>query len=575
MTQIQDMPIQRLPDHVINQIAAGEVVERPSHLLKELVENSLDAGANEIEVDFAEGGRRVRVRDNGTGMSAAQARLSVARHATSKIRTTDDLWQLSSYGFRGEALASIASVSQFTLQTKADTESGLELRLQFGEPQIEKAYAGSVGTTVLVEDLFANVPARLKFLKSEGAENSSLKNMMKALALANPGVSFRVLQDGRLWNYWPATDDILDRVKAVLERPQFFFGQNRLGPYSTQVVVAPPQDVAFQNKHIWVFVNGRFVQDRNIQFAVTEAYRSFLMHGEYPIAAVFVMSPATDIDVNVHPTKSQVKFKDGQLVFRLVQKAVRDVLEAGPWVSALTTPAPPLMPPQLAFVSPQSSTVTAPQVTPSSAVAPAPMVTNLVATTSGWRHLPLLGQIHQTYIVLENKDGLLLLDQHAAHERVLFERLFHQWQDSTIEVQNLLVPLILDVGVGAVESLKPYLDGLAKLGLDLSEIGPGSLAVRSLPALLREDSLMHALQKILNQIEQVGPGFILESAVADVLATMACHSAVRAGQTLEREEIDGLLAQLDEYKTSTFCPHGRPVFLQLSLPEIERRFGRA
>ena len=326
------MRIQKLSDDVVNQIAAGEVVERPSHMVKELVENSIDAGATELTIDLNEGGRYVRISDNGSGMIAEDLELAVQRHATSKISKTDDIWNVDSFGFRGEALASIAAVSKMKILSRTANSKGSELDIDFGKIGKVKSAAGEVGTTITIDQLFKNVPARMKFLKSDPAEMTQIKNSMKALAMAHPHVSFRVRQKDKLVFFWPGTESLKERVEMVLEQEKLHETAIELGRFKMRAIVSSPNNVVRQGRQIWIFVRGRHVQDRNLQHAVLEAYRGLLMHGEYPISAVFVECPPTEVDVNIHPTKSQVKFRDRQSAFRIVHRGIREILEKAPWV---------------------------------------------------------------------------------------------------------------------------------------------------------------------------------------------------------------------------------------------------
>ncbi|MGZ5280092.1 MAG: DNA mismatch repair endonuclease MutL, partial [Pseudobdellovibrionaceae bacterium] len=324
--------IQILSNDVIDQIAAGEVVERPAHLVKELVENSLDAGATKISVEFAMGGRYTKITDDGSGIDSKELARALDRHATSKIQLSEDLWRLKSFGFRGEALASIASVSKLTLISKTSgQETAARVISEFGKVGSVDAIGGSFGTSITTENLFENVPARLKFMKSAAAESSRIKITLKALALSHPSVEFRITQDGELVSFWPGCESRLERAKQILG-VNLFEGQAERGNVRAYAVFADPKTVQKTAKDIWFFAQNRWIQDRSLQAAVMEAYRHLLMHGEYPIAAVWVETNPEDIDVNIHPTKSQVKFADPSLAFRAVQASIRDNLEKAPWI---------------------------------------------------------------------------------------------------------------------------------------------------------------------------------------------------------------------------------------------------
>ncbi|WP_374032627.1 DNA mismatch repair endonuclease MutL [Bdellovibrio bacteriovorus] len=333
------MSIQILSPEVVDQIAAGEVVERPAHLVKELVENSIDAGATRVHVEFYDGGRIVKVIDNGKGMSPEDLPKSLERFATSKISKTDDLWSLRTFGFRGEALASIASVSKLTLTSRrAGDEQAHQLISEYGKKKDIDKVGGSQGTTILIENLFDNTPARLKFLKSDSAENSAIKTTLKAMALSHFDVEFRIQENGKLVAFWPACKNRKDRVEQILEIKPLFEGEASRENVKAYAVFADPHNVAKTSKNIWLFAQNRWIQDRSLQAAVNEAYRSLLMHGEYPIAAVWVEVDPDCVDVNIHPTKSQVKFQDPSLAFRAVAAALRGTLEQAPWIKRSDVP---------------------------------------------------------------------------------------------------------------------------------------------------------------------------------------------------------------------------------------------
>jgi DNA mismatch repair protein MutL len=327
------MTIHKLPVHVINQIAAGEVVERPAHMVKELVENSLDAGATEIEVAFDHGGRTVEITDNGSGISVDDLPLVFSRHATSKISGPDDLWKLQTFGFRGEALASISAVSSVRLISKIETQNAYRLDVNFGEILEPLEVSGQQGTRLVIESLFENVPARLKFLKSETAEASQIKNVLKSLAIAHPLVTFRLKQKNKLIEVWQKQTNALDRIRDLLGVDEIYSETLLDQGYRAEVYFASPHHVSKTSRQMWFFVNHRSIQDRTLQAASMDAFQGLLMHGEFPLCVVFVDIPEGLVDVNIHPTKSQVKFQDNSFVFRLVRRALRNGLERAPWLS--------------------------------------------------------------------------------------------------------------------------------------------------------------------------------------------------------------------------------------------------
>jgi DNA mismatch repair protein MutL len=573
------MQIEKLPNELIDQIAAGEVVERPAHLVKELVENSLDAGATEISVEFSQGGRWVKVSDNGSGIEQDQLVKALDRHATSKIKISEDLWKLSSFGFRGEALASISAVSKLTLISKTkNAEKAARVLAEFGNKSAVETVGGSEGTVILMEELFSNVPARLKFLKSAAAEHARIKTAVKALALSNPQCSFRLVQDNELLSLWPACENKLARAEQIFGIKNLMEGRAVRGDVSAYAIFADPKTVQKTARDLWFFAQGRWIQDRSLQAAVMEAYRHLLMHGEYPIAAVWVETNPENIDVNIHPTKSQVKFADASLAFRAVQASVRDVLESAPWI-------PKSMPqtfsaPEMVSESFQSSEFTRTQFamkdvqkTYEAAKAAAPMPMS-ETKNSYWSQFQVLAQANLTYIVTQGSDGLMFVDQHAAHERVLFEKLMQAWRGGKIDVQDFLFPLAIDLSAEKVEALVKEAEAIAKLGITLEAMGPETIGVKSAPAILRESALTHVLEKMSAELVEQGGSHRLDRKIGDLVATMACHSAVRAGQALSTDEMQALLVSMDEFPQSGFCPHGRPVSVDYPFYRLEKDFGR-
>lgn len=598
------MHIKKLSDEVINQIAAGEVLERPAHLVKELVENSLDAGATEIEVDYAQGGRFVRIKDNGQGMGIEDLKLCLERHATSKIQDSSDLWTINSYGFRGEALASVAAVSRVKIKSQRQGEdAGAFIESEFGKISKPKPIGGEAGTEVLVSELFENVPARLKFLKSDSAEHLQIKNIIKSMAMVSPKVKFRVKQDGQLIYYWPE-DTLRNRVQLVLEQPEMFENRSEVEAYRAHVIACSPNEVSGQSRNIWIFVNGRPVQDRSLQMAVIESYRQLLMHKEYPIAAVFLTCDPNELDVNVHPTKSQVKFRQPSLAFKAVHRALREMLEQAPWVKNLIPKQPRSISQEnssssevqqgyssteknrdyMSFQEPQmertqySVRESVGNYAPTSGIVEKVEIQSWVGSlkeASGyWSRLHVIGQANLTYIVAQTDQSVLFVDQHAAHERVVFERLMKSYKDKSLDVQSFLIPISFDIEESHLDGLEKYFDELKGMGLEMDRIGPQSLAVRSAPSFLKEKGIEKSIQKMAVEVAESGGSFALEKEIAEVFATMACHSVVRAGQSMSIAQMRELLAQMDEFPLSSFCPHGRPVYVEYKFSELEKDFGR-
>ena len=623
--------IQLLSSEVVDQIAAGEVVDRPAHLVKELVENALDAGATSIEIEFDQGGRRVRVTDDGAGIASDELKLALSRHATSKIHGADDLWQLSTFGFRGEALASIAAVSRLTLISRRRDSTAHQIISEFGKLRGPEPVGGNPGTTVLVEELFANVPARLKFMKSEAGESAQIRATLKALALANEGVEFRIRSKGKIENIWPKASGILERANQVLGASKLFETALEYEGFRAHVVYASPHEVTGNARGILVFVQKRWVQDRGLQAAVIDAYRGLLMHGEFPIAVVRLEAPQAEVDVNIHPTKSQIKFRDSQPAFRAVNRALRQGLETAPWLGAEerkaeATPTEstsasrrsvaeltraydgPSLQSESAmtlekapehsigrFEAPEFSSVNfrkpvdlaafdtnsgsrerVADAVESYAQSRVPRVdaNQPIDSLGAWSRLQVIGQAHLTYILAQDEGRLVLIDQHAAHERVAYERLMRAWKGGQIEVQSFLLPLTIELEADGAEAVMRVADELDTLGVVVDQSGPLTVAVRAKPAIIGDRALEQALQGLAREIVERGGSFQLEKKISDLCATMACHSVVRAGQALSLEQMRRLLEQMDEFPLSSFCPHGRPVSIEFPFSRLERDFGR-
>lgn len=613
--------IKILSPEVIDQISAGEVVERPAHLVKELVENSLDAGATDIEVEIDNGGRQVLVRDNGKGMDRQDLVQCLARHATSKIQVADDLWALSTYGFRGEALASISAVSELSLVSRpTGAAMAQELKCHFGKIADPVEVGGKLGTSVSVDNLFGNTPARLKFLKSDTAEVTQIRLVLKAMALSTHRVSFRIRVKGKLLHFWPESSSLQERAEQVLESKSLFYAEGSEQGIQVKVTFSAPHQVVANNRQIWIFVRGRWVTDRGLMAAVMESYRNLLMHGEYPIVALWVDLPPDEVDVNIHPTKSQVKFLDNSRVFRAVLHVLRSALARSPWLEEILKDqrvreahlAPSssfsfsdqelvrtqysdrenwvrgeqtlqVKEPDHQWIRPETNSfletrpLSAPERVAFSVMDPpseqlSPIKEQMAAAQ--WSSLQILGQARLTYIISQSSESLFLIDQHAAHERVLFETLMNSWNTGRKEVQNFLLPLNLGIEADHLEAIMTRAPDLEKLGIGVEQSGPESLAVNSCPVILNEAGVEKALRWLGEDLVSKGSSFAFDKIVGNFFATMACHSAIRAGQVLSIGEMKNLLKQMDEFPLSSFCPHGRPVFVDYSFRKIEKEFGR-
>ena len=616
--------IKKLPQNIINQIAAGEVVERPANMVKELVENALDSGADKVEIHFSAGGRFVHVKDNGCGIQSKELDLALSPHSTSKLASIEDLWNIHSYGFRGEALASIAEVSNLTLISKPSSQDQANrLKSAFGKKQQPEKIGAMNGTTVIVEDLFKNIPARMKFLKSEASETNLIKSTLKALALFKPQVEFRILHNNKLLFYWPKIDNQEYRVQAVLGLKHTSHTKTKYMNTHVEAVLCAPNETLSTRRMMWFFVNNRWVEDSTLYSAVMSAYRGLLMHGEYPIVALNINCPSEDLDVNVHPSKSKVRFKNPSAVFRAVHHSLRALLEKAPWTKAETSIRKDtdfqssiepkekelsfpikkntqfhkkhfsfnnyenkeyqkgLMSSAIKDLNPTNTTSDNEPVNTETlsaenlATTPELSTDTLISESGGyWSSLYVLCQAHLTYILTQSENKIIFIDQHAAHERILYERLMLIWNKGKGDIQNRLIPLCLDMEESTVEALLSIQTDLNKLGLKLERSGPSSLVIHAAPCLLKDLALQKSLMQLGEEIKSEGGSFALEKKVADLCATMACHSAIRAGKALSIKEMQILLNQMDEFPLSSFCPHGRPVFVEYPLSRLEKDFGR-
>ena len=587
-----------LPAALADQIAAGEVVERPASVIKELVENAIDAGARRIDVEIEAGGRRLcRVVDDGCGMAPDDARLALRRHATSKIAAADDLWGLTTFGFRGEALPSIAAVSRLTLATRPpEAEAGFELTVEAGVETSAKEIGMPPGTQVTVRDLFFNTPARGKFLKAEATETANVSEAMLRLGLAHPSVHLRLRVGGRVALDLPVHRDLAERVRAALARR----GASALheaagdeGGNQVRAFLAGPEEVSATARSTFLFVGGRFVRDRSLLHALALGYGPLLEKGRYPLAALFLDLPGHEVDVNVHPQKMEVRFARAQEVYAAVRHVVGAAIARAPWlrggadgtVRTFTQPpyftgdgSLPLASPGPPRFARQSRASLAQQGQAPLAFrardVDLPPGAHVVEESSGFfGALNYIGQIHRTYLVCEADDALVLIDQHAAHERVVYGRLKAAHDRRQIPRQRLLFPIPIEVGETAAAAATH--DVLEALGFEVAPHAPGVVMLHALPELLKDADPKPLLREVLAELAEGTPlsGGDLER-VDHLLATVACHSVVRAGDTLGRPAALALLAQLDEVDLRSHCPHGRPVMLRMPLGEIERRFGR-
>jgi len=572
------MPIKILDETVASQIAAGEVVERPASVVKELVENSLDAGASRISVETQGGGvNLIRVTDDGSGIPPGELELAFSRYATSKVSSITDLTSIMSFGFRGEALPSIAAVAEVEVVTcTADGSAGESLSLSNGTIINRGRQGHPRGTTVSVRNLFRAVPARLKFLKSVNTENGHIARVVSECALACPRVRFSLTIDGRDVLSTPGSGQLLDAVIGVygLEVARNLLELKSANdtwqgndpasvPVATGMTGSPALNRANRD-YLSFFVNRRSTKSRLLAWAVEEAYRGLLMQGRHPVAIINIRIPPGEVDVNIHPTKAEVKFRNEQAVFRAVQRAVRGTLVELAPVPRIDEPAttyatPPVAARQLWEALGRENF---PKGEPPM-VEPSPLVS--LPT------LRVLGQVDSTYIVAEGPDGLYLIDQHAAHERVLYEKFREQQSKQQIDVQGLLEPVPFEVTPQQDEVLRTGYQQLADSGFSIESFGDRTYLVRAIPALLDRKDWSSMVRELLDNA--------IEGKVTDwadgIAITLACHSAVRAGKTLSHEEIRGLIQQLEQSKMPRTCPHGRPTVLYMSSRQLEREFRRS
>ena len=605
------MPIRRLPPQVVNRIAAGEVIERPSAVVKELVENALDAGAKRIEVIFRDGGRTlIEVADDGCGMSAGELKLAVQRHATSKL-ADDDLVRISTLGFRGEALAAIGAAARMRIVSRpASAPEAWEIRVEGGAVHGPRPAARAPGTTVSVHDLFFATPARLKFLRSPRAETMAALAIFRQLALAHPQVAMSFVTEQRRVLDLPAQDPE-QRMAAILGRDflanAFPFAAEGEG-YTISGLASLPTFSRGQADMQFVFVNARPVQDRQLTGALRAAYRDVLAGGRHPCIVLHIACAPELVDVNVHPAKREVRFRDANLVKGLIIRALRAGLDEHARRTAVTlggavrrlaagtgghhgTARQRDM--ALAMQAPlpdTAGTAAIPEVAPGLAEARAPDLAPLAAEQAKQAEeakeapdtppppdLPLglaKAQLHRTYIVAEAADGLVIVDQHAAHERLTYERLKRQKAEEGIIRQALLVPEVVPLDTLSRQALLNAAEELAALGLVVEGFGDDAVAVREVPALLRGADIAQLVRDVAADLAQEGMPLSLSERIDQVLATFACHHSVRAGRRLTPEEMNALLREMETTPRSGQCNHGRPTWVKLTWDDVERLFGR-
>ncbi len=582
--------IRRLSENTINRIAAGEVIERPASVVKELVENALDADCTVIEIALSAGGRSlIRVADNGFGMNSQELELAVERHATSKL-AEDDLVNIRTLGFRGEALPSIAAVSRLKILSRPRAGGdACEIRVEGGYKHAVRPAGHSKGTVIEATDLFFAVPARLKFLKSERAETAEAADVVRRLAMAHPRVRFTMTSDGRsLVDLREA--ELEDRIHTVMGRD--FQGNSvmvdavRENLKLTGLVSLPTYHRAQANQQ-YVQVNGRPVRDKVIAGALRGAYADFMMRGRHPAVALFLSVPPDEVDVNVHPAKTEVRFRDQGMVRGMIIGAIREALASAGHRASNTVGAGTInsFRPQTGAYQPHQHGWTPPPRTgfhesqvafeafapPSgSGVTAAPVDDDLDAPLGAPRT-----QVHENYIISQTRDGVVIVDQHAAHERLVYEKLKAQLATSGIATQPLLVPEIVELDAASAQRLLDAADDLAASGLVIDGFGPAAIAVREVPSLIAGGSISKLIKDVADDLDTFEASTGVQERVDHVLSTMACHGSVRSGRRLRPEEMNALLREMEATPHSGQCNHGRPTYVELKLSDIERLFGRS
>jgi DNA mismatch repair protein MutL len=614
-----------LPEQVASQIAAGEVVERPGSAIKELVENSLDAGAHSILVEIQQGGTAsIIVADDGGGMSREDALLSIRRHATSKVREAADLTAIRTFGFRGEALASIASVAELRLQTRRSEDAcGVELLVNAGDIEQARDCALAPGTTIQVRSLFFNTPARLKFMKTAATEQSAAAEVLQRLALANRRVAFRFTADSRRIFELPRASSLLERMRnlytaKLAERMLPFEYGN--GSVRISGLTSMSHESLATPRLVFTYVNNRPVRDRMLMRAIARAYETLLPRGRHPVVALFIELPPEEVDVNVHPMKTEVRFRRGGQVFELVYFVLRERLKeqttqvaassfsaAGEPATSLTSPSSglcdgekqePVVSDSILFSSTagalgSDAVAERPlQLIPDSIATRAvqvPLRLGFAHTNSGpgqdkgdiagrpvprYSSLRVIGQLFAGFVALEAEDGLILVDQHAAHERVTFEQLRREFRAGGICVQPMLTPVPLDLNPARMARTIALLPELRAMGFEVEPFGSAAVLLKGAPAVFAPGDSLRLLSDMLDSMGENSFRIDSQGAIEEWLKTLACHGSLRVGRVLEMREITSLLEQLDRTEFKTNCPHGRPVYVEFGRSQLERMFRR-
>ena len=618
--------IRLLSDALVDQIAAGEVVERPASVVKELVENALDADAHQIRIEVRDGGSAlIAVTDDGTGMSRAELPMALQRHATSKLRSAADLMQIGSFGFRGEALPAIASVSRFRILSRPrGADVGYEIVVEGGELKSEREAGGPEGTRIEVADLFGSVPARRKFLKRAGTEWGHIADWVSRLALVRPDIHIEMQRDDRRATVWPACDDPRDRIAMILsddDAAALIDIDYETPDARVRAFVSTPERTRPNGNGLYLFVNGRPVRDRLLRHALIEAYRDLLPRGRFPVGVLFLDVPPETVDVNVHPAKWEVRFVNPQAIHRAIRHAVRDAMASRSWLGGMQAPDAAGLPsafptssgPGGAAPSDRATTATTDdwifaqrdsrvgEASPQPSfgqehaelgpigASPADFDRTEAAAAEraslppvpSFGALTVLGQLRASYLLAETEDGLMVIDQHAAHERILYEGLRKSWLEAGVARQGLLAPLTVELAPTAVAALAEAPELVERLGFEVEAFGDDAVLVRAIPAEVSGQDVGELITELASALDEVEGGAEAdENAVRwlpsldRLFATMACHSARRFGDRLPIEEQQAILSGLDTIPWAPTCPHGRPVAILVSHEDLELRFRR-
>lgn len=600
--------IRILPDILANKIAAGEVVARPASVVKELVENALDAQSSRITIEIENGGRSlIQVADNGTGMGRDDAMLALERFATSKLHHDADLSAIQTLGFRGEALPSIAAVSKMTLITREQgVESGTAVRIEGGKIVQVTETGAPQGTLIRVAQLFFNTPARRKFLKSTGTEMGHIADAVAGMALGYPHVHFELIHNAKVVKQWPRVNVPAERAADVLgqvAQRDLISVEAREGDLALTGVVAAARLARSTSRGTYLFVNGRRVRDRVMQHALFEGFHGRIMKGRFPSAALFLQLPFDQVDVNVHPTKHEIRFVDQRRVHRLVQQGVAaalgraerlmwreterhnnaedDAVGESPatyaygttaeWARLPQTPAAILAEPNIERFAPMRIRTSQDRFEEKIALKTAPSQ-ETIWTARGFADLTIIGQFRGTYILCQDGDDLVLIDQHAAHERIVYEQLSQR--AGRIEAQQLLIPETVELGFSEAQILEQLIAGLNDLGLEIEPFGGTTFVVKAVPTLLSDQEIDRLVRELAEQSVEIGISAGLDKIMEACRMVMACHNAVRANQHLTDAQIQNMLRQLDRCGNPAHCPHGRPTYVRWTLRELEKAFGR-